>query len=194
MDQTSRRCLFFVLLAAGAVVGVGAWNPQSAPVRSDLTLSGFMGVLGGLFVLVLLIERATELFVILTRETEERNLRAGLRNPTERVQPGGNTEVRLNLEKRRAGLEQYSATTKRTALAFSFVISAIVCAGGVGILNAVLDIQPETVNLNFIRGIDIFLTAALLAGGSDVFHQFVRAVESILRPQSETSIDETARR
>jgi hypothetical protein len=52
-----------------------------------------------------------------------------------------------------------------------------VCAGGVGILPSILNIDRAAPNFEFMRGVDIVMTAGLLASGSDAIHQFVRALQ-----------------
>ncbi|MCI5158630.1 MAG: hypothetical protein D3906_09375, partial [Candidatus Electrothrix sp. AUS1_2] len=47
---------------------------------------------------------------------------------------------------------------------------------GVGMLSTILN--TEGVNQGLIRFVDIILTAGLIAGGSDGFHQFVAAIET----------------
>ena len=65
------------------------------------------------------------------------------------------------------------------ALLVGFTISAIACCGGIGILDNV--ITTTNADKTFIRAIDILLTSGLLAGGSDAFHQFVRALETFFQ-------------
>ncbi|MBM9535675.1 hypothetical protein [Desulfobulbus alkaliphilus] len=145
-------------------------HPQSAPIRGDLQFETILGMLGGLFVLVLLIERATEIAIAIWREA-----------PTQRLQQEINTLSEDSTASdaaaaKTADLLAYQAETKGIALLIGFTLSVIACAGGIGILDTIVD--TSNANKPFMRGMDIILTSGLLAGGSDAFHQFVRALES----------------
>ncbi len=151
------------------VIMYGIVNPQFAPVRDDLNLASILGVLGGLFILVLLIERATEIAIAIWREPHARKKHIIVEDLTKSAAE----PAKLDLEK--SLLLDYKSETKSIALLIGFSLSVVACAGGIGILDAIVDI--EGADQGFMRGIDIVLTSSLLAGGSDAFHQFVRALE-----------------
>ncbi|WP_291319734.1 hypothetical protein [Desulfonatronospira sp.] len=158
-----------IVAALVIVVMYGVVNPQFAPVREDLNLASILGVLGGLFILVLLIERATEIAIAIWREPHTRRKK----NELEELTKSAAEPAKLDLEKTK--LLDYKSETKSIALLLAFSLSLVACAGGIGILDVIVDIQED--GQGFMRGVDIVLTSSLLAGGSDVFHQFVRALE-----------------
>ena len=166
MNPALKAIIFTGLLA---VIGYFSAHPQSAPVKTDLTPPGILSALGGLFILVLLIERLTEIAIAIGRQSETDIKKAELAmleaDPTKAAE----------VQQRRAELASFQAKTKSAALTIGFALSVIACAGGVGILETILDTTKA--DPSFIRAIDIVLTAGLLAGGSDAFHQFVRALE-----------------
>ncbi len=159
------RALVFAALVIVVVYGIV--NLQFAPVREDLKLESILGVLGGLFILVLLIERATEIAISFWREPHARKKQIKVEDLVKRAAE----PAQLDLEK--SLLLDYKSETKRIALLIGLSLSVLACAGGIGILKAIVDI--EGADQGFMRGIDIVLTSSLLAGGSDAFHQFVRA-------------------
>ena len=203
MDTTGnkpKRGIYFVgVIFIILAVAFGAMHPQFAPIKADLDAPKIMGVVGGFFVLVLLIERTAEIFITILRGSEAEGLKEKISELAKEIEkaelvikamPAGSTaaleaankeakQKQDELRKNKAELVTNQSDTKYKALLMSFFLSAIVCAGGVGILNTIVEIDPGRVCVNYLRGIDIVLTAGLLAGGSDAFHQFVRALETI---------------
>ena len=166
-----------ILFILGILIFYFSANPLSAPIRSDLTFPKILGVLGGLFVLVLLIERATEIFIAIWREAPTEKLReevTALQNIADKA---------ADLTTKKSELAVFQANTKGIALLVGFTLAAIACSGGIGILDAVVDTSKASPG--FMRGIDIILTAGLLAGGSDSFHQFVSALETFFQNAKE---------
>jgi len=161
---------FLVLALLAVITIVSSLHPQKAPIKSDLQFQAVMGVLGGIFVIVLLVERATEIAISIWRQSGSDPLkeRIGLlmKDPAKSVEL---SEVTTELSK-------YQAETKNIALLIGFSISVIVCSAGVGLLTTIID--DNEANKGFLRGIDILLTSGLIAGGSDGFHQFVSALET----------------
>jgi hypothetical protein len=170
----NRFAKFVVLALLGLVVVYYSAYPQSAPVKAGLTLENFLGALGGLFVLVLLIERATEIFIAVSRNQKTESLKAQV------ATLAADTTKSVDHAAKASELAEYQNETKGLALLTGFSISIIACAGGIGILKTIVD-TTSGADPHFIRGIDILLTSGLLAGGSDSFHQFVRALETFFQ-------------
>lgn len=171
MQEKSVRSVSAVtIIALVAAIFVGSYFPQSASIRTDLTFEGIMGALGALFIFVLLVERTTEILVVIGRQETADSLKQ------EQDTLSKDPSKADDLAKKALELIIYQANTKRFALLVGFAVAVITCSGGVGILKAIVTISSPTPP--FLRGIDIVLTSGLLAGGSDSFHQFVRAIES----------------
>lgn len=166
--QPFGKLLVLAILAMTAVLA--ALTPQAAPIRTDLTPQSVLGALGGLFVLVLLIERVTEIIISLWRQaptdTMKRELECLLKD---------DPKASAAMEKTKE-LATYQAETKSRAMLVGFSVSVIACAAGVGLLDTLLDTTHA--NKQWLRGIDILLTSGLLAGGSDAFHQFTSTLET----------------
>jgi hypothetical protein len=165
---------FLVAFTLGIVVIYFSAHPQSAPLKSELTLEVILGALGGLFVLVLLIERATEIFIAITRSEKTEKLKLEVHTLKK------DQSKAADLVAKTAERAAYKNETKSLSLLIGFAISVIACAGGIGILSTIVDIT-QGADTGFIRGIDIVLTSGLLAGGSDSFHQFVRSLETFFQ-------------
>jgi hypothetical protein len=152
-------------------------NPQSAPVNPDLTFQKLLAALGGIFVIVLLVERVTEIVVTIWRQPTSEQLKEEL--TLLKADPKKAAEAEAKAKQ----VAKYQAETKGFAILFSFTLSVIVCSAGVGLLREVIDVTKG--NANFLRGVDIVLTSGLIAGGSDSFHQFVRALETFFTQSKE---------
>lgn len=178
VSQFSKAIVFTVL--AGVAI-YSASHPQTAPVKTDLTFENILGVLGGLFVLVLLIERATEILISIARSAKTETLKREAQNLS-------NDPAKADvLASKKTELANFQAETKSIALLIGFSLSVVACAGGIGVLKTIVD--QASADPTFMRGIDIVLTSGLLAGGSDSFHQFVRSLETLVqnakKPQSD---------
>jgi hypothetical protein len=164
-----KRIKFVVLAVLTLIVVCYSYYPLSVPLKSDLNIQNILGVLGGIFILVLLIERLTEIAIAILRESSAEVMKktiAALQSDP------------IKAEEKAVELTAYQSETKIIALLIGFSVSIIVCSGGIGILNTIVVADPTRGNLRFLRGIDIVLTSGLLAGGSDSFHQVVSALEN----------------
>lgn len=143
---------FRKFLLAGAMLVLAIVSsvkfPAGAPIKEDFGFESLLGTLGGILIIILLVERVTEIALTLWRR-----------------KPGDPAKG-----------DEYKAETKRIALLIGFSLGVIVCSAGIGLLSAVVGTTAPS--QGFIRFIDIFLTAGLIAGGSDGFHQFVSTIET----------------
>jgi len=155
------------LLVIGILFSV---YPQFAPIKPDLTFQSIMGVLGGLFVIVLLVERVTEIAISIWRDAGADDIRS-------KIEMLSMDKLKVDeLTQTKDALTDYQGDTKSIALMIGFSIAVIVCAAGVGLLSSIVDMSKA--NVNFMRAIDILLTSGLIAGGSDGFHQFTSTLET----------------
>ncbi len=156
-----------ILLVIGIIFSV---YPQIAPIKADLTFQSIVGVLGGILVIVLLVERVTEIAISIWRDAGADDLRLKIDTLSKDKSKTG------DLTQAKDDLTDYQGDTKSIALMIGFSIAVIVCAAGVGLLSSIVDMSKA--NVNFMRGIDILLTSGLIAGGSDGFHQFTSTLET----------------
>jgi hypothetical protein len=148
-------------------------RPQTAPIQKGLEFKVVFAALGGILVIVMLVERVTEIAISILRQSGADALRS-------EIEALANDPARSNeITQKRKDLATYQAETKSIALLIGFSISVAVCAAGVGLLETILN--TDMGNRNFLRGVDIILTSGLIAGGSDSFHQFVSALETFFK-------------
>jgi hypothetical protein len=169
----------FLLIAVSVIVIiVGSVSPMNLPFK-NLTISSVGGTLGGLFVLVLLIERVTEIAISIWRQPTADRLTKSI----EMLAEATRTAEVEELGELKMNLASYKSETKSIALQFSFAISIVTCMVGVGIFTSLFDYSGITSGnqKTFVRGTDIVLTAGLLSGGSDAFHQFTSALENFFK-------------
>lgn len=154
------------------IVIVFSVNPQSTPLKPNLTFSTAMAALGSIFIIVLLVERVTEIIISIWRQSEADVI------TTEIEALKTDTTKATDLLSAQKKLTAYRSETKSIALLVGFSVSVVVCAAGIGLLSSVIDITDH--NTGLLRGVDIILTSGLIAGGSDGFHQFVSSLEAFL--------------
>ena len=153
-----------ILVAALAIFG--AYLAYPSVINTKLTGAEVYAMLGSYFIITLLIERFTEIVISTFRGKE-----------TEEIKAQGD-QSRLN---------QYKAETKKYALSLSFIIAMIISLSGVGFFNEVLvDLSKvQGFQAHLLKGIDIVLTASLISGGSDYFHQFLTMIETFFKKTKE---------
>jgi len=80
-------------------------------------------------------------------------------------------------------LAEYKAKNQGIALLLGFTLAIVICAAGVGLLSVIIELPEKAPGgqKSFLRGIDIVLTAGLVAGGSDAFHQFVNSLVTFFK-------------
>ncbi len=170
---------FGITLIGIILLGLAIWGANlniKAGIIDDLSFQMLLGTLGGLFVIALLIERFIEVFVSIWFEKET--------NELEEQRFSAQTEAAKSKAKKK--LIEQKSKTKGTALITSFTVSILVCVAGVGLLNDIIDpADVKGVQANLLRGVDIVLTASLLAGGSDGIHQFISTLEKFFKESKE---------
>jgi hypothetical protein len=139
-----------------------------------LTLQKVLAALGGIFIIVLLVERATEIVISIWRQAETDQKKEEL---------AAHTADPAKAATAAKDLARYQAETKVISLLIGFALSIVVCSAGVGLLGEIIDITKS--NLHFLRGVDIILTSGLIAGGSDAFHQFTSSLETFFTKSKE---------
>ncbi len=164
-----------------AIIILGACHSWEVPFRKELSLKNIMGSLGALFVIVLLVERATEILIGIWRAPKSAKMERDA------------ARMAAEPEKHEAmqhDLRLYKTGTKGIALLIGFTISIVVCVAGVGLFSDLLDLSQadEEWQVGLLRGLDILLTSSLIAGGSDGFHQFTSAIETFFRRSKENML------
>ena len=176
-DTEYRRYRTGLVVLSGVIIGTGIF-PDGVSFN-ELSSRGLAGTLTGLFILVLLVERATEIAMIIWREADTEILKKKISAIPEADRTGTRAiEYQAALKE----LEDRAADTKRWALSCGIVLSVIVCVAGAGLLTSVLNYSDgNRFQKYLLRAVDIVLTSGLIAGGSDSFHQFVATLDTFFK-------------
>lgn len=174
-------CKLLMVVLVLVVIAMAAVHMPAVPFKAKLGFADIAGLLGGIFIIVLLVERFTEIPVTIwfgVRRDRLNQTINSLRKQSAAEADEGQSKHQA-LQDAEKQLQQLQADTKSMALLFGLSAAVLACAAGVGILHSILDVsQAQPVEKQMLRGVDILLTAGLIAGGSDSFHQFVRMLEA----------------
>jgi hypothetical protein len=155
---------------AGLAVVVVSWSASAeitAPFKSELN-NTILATLSGMGVLVVLVERATEVVINAVRGNESA-MKSQLAILQE--EPGVLSQPYQDLAKE---LDEYKAGTQRLSLIVGLSIGVLIACTGIGVLDSILDLKQAVPRfLQLRRAVDILLTAGVLAGGSQAFHENV---------------------
>ncbi|CAI2319262.1 hypothetical protein BBM19_04025 [Vibrio parahaemolyticus] len=138
-------------------------------LRNNLDPKTTFSILTSFFILVVLVERTTELYITMTRKPERKKLELKLKNFREPV------EGSKPFSEAKNELSDFNIETLKLASAFSFIVSLLIAIVGVNFLSQLV-VDPKGVSLGF-RVVDTILTASLLAGGTKSFHKITSGVD-----------------
>ncbi len=173
-DNSFGKWLVVGILVVIAIIASA--YPRSAPIKPILDINHMFGALGSVFMIVLLVERATEIVITVWRQTETEMKKAHINSLNLEISKKPQADLSAELLAEQKRLASYQTETKRIALLTGLTISVLLCATGVGLLEVVID--RADAEIGFIRFADIVLTSGLIAGGSDGFHKFVSTLET----------------
>lgn len=169
-------------LATVAVISVRDLAPAAVPFR-QIAPQALLGTLTWLFAVALFIERAVEVIVMVLRDAEA-DVRAGAVGAEQgRLDEAAKAApaVPLNLDALHAAqknLADYRAETKEVALCVGFVLGIAVSLAGIRSFASIVDAVPAG-NWLFST-VDVLVTGAVLAGGSEGVHQMVNVFSNFL--------------
>jgi hypothetical protein len=166
----------------------------------------FTALLAWLFAVALLVERAVEVIVMVFRDEaadlldqEEDRLGRKLKTATDNVaavdkrvvpptpaeRDAAATEVQTlqkQLDEAEKNTIVYRAETKKVALLISFVFGMAVSFAGINALSTVIS-GPSNLNdgsPSLFKFVDILVTGAMIAGGSEGIHRMANAFTSVM--------------
>ncbi|MBT9100231.1 hypothetical protein KFZ76_21240 [Methylovulum psychrotolerans] len=184
-DNTDKKInalvwLIFALAVAWAVVTgnqFGSLHLQAFDVNKITTL------LGSLFAIALFFERCIEVIIAIFRNQKA----AELKNKSDKSPADQDAAENLT---------NYRLETQSISLRVSFIVGIIVSAAGIRILGELVDIPKDVVDItlsqkNFFHLVDIFVTAGVLAGGSDGIHQIMNVFDDYMKYFSKTATTKT---
>jgi len=171
------------LLIALAVATLAGWHLLKA-VSFKADLATAVGqVFGALLLVALFVERLVEVVVSIWREPEQDKLDAKLAMVTDKndVAVFGKEAEATSTKQQ---IADYKAVTGVFASSVGLCIGVIVAAVGFRVLESLLEPASLSQLVNWqqkmLVGVDVFLTGAVLSGGSDAVHKIFNAFNSFM--------------
>ncbi len=184
-----------VTVVVGLIIRSGSVPP---PVHfSSFNIHVVLDVLGGLFVVALMTERAVEVIISVLRDADAQVLMSAI-NQTNASLAGakaGAQPVQATIDglaallaQQQKGLDDYRIDTRETTYCISFTLGVAMALVGVRGLHGLLEGAPSGGSFTLV---DILVTGAVIAGGSDGIHQMVTAATDFFNLLSTTSVRKT---
>jgi hypothetical protein len=166
------------LLGVIIFLGFLRWDGLSFTVK----LENLTSLLAPIAFAATVIERAVEILVSPWRDAEANKLEKAVAAIKARPASSDATQNAVDLKTASDALDEYRGDTQRYAFAVSLTLSVLVSIAGVRSLGPFVD-ATKLKDVNpaqhlFFLGIDVTLSAALLAGGADGIHSVVNAITS----------------
>ena len=137
----------------------------------ELTSDDYTKILTSMFFIALLVERFIEVTITVSRSNDKDVLKADLAAAKEKKDADEQKKVNDQLIAHRNG-------TEKKAMTVGFLIGVLLGLAGVQVLGSLFDVTYlEGIQKFLFKGMDILLTAALVAGGSNG----VKQVTSLFR-------------
>jgi hypothetical protein len=197
-----RNILSSTVVLGLAIVSVGILvkrHAEPSPVPfSEFDVHVVLNVLGGLFVVALMTERAVEVIISVLRDADAQVLSSAINATTANLTAAKlevpPVQVEINglealLAQQQKTLDDYRIDTRETTYCISFTLGVAMALVGVRGLHGLLGSAPVS---GWFSLVDILVTGAVIAGGSDGIHQMVTAVLDFFNMLSSTSAKKTA--
>lgn len=191
--------LIFVslVLLALAIAGIGL---VSVPMKTSDT-AYVLQVLGSLFVIALVCERALEVFVTTWRGPDadrkheavvqlEKTIteHSKLSDSEKQAREGELTKVKAALEAAQVAEVEHKQETRTFALAAAFIVGLLVSLFGVRTLSNLMDVSllkpGYPIQSACLAALDVFLTGCVIAGGSEAIHKIMQAILDVMEATS----------
>jgi len=175
------------VLGAAVIASAVLIHNRAAPPAmpfSPFDVHVVLNVLGGLFVVALMMERAVEVIISVLRDADAQVLTSAIDATTaalaEAKQETPASLVKIDtlttlLSAQKKTLDDYRIDTRETTYCISFTLGVALSLVGVRGLLGLLMPPPGPVS-GWFRLVDILITGAVIAGGSDGIHKMVTAV------------------
>lgn len=181
-----KKSVTWVLIAAAAVAALLAAN---WPALRFVKLEGgeFVSRLGALLLFAFLIERTAEVFLTIWRAEGSYKLEAEV----QRLLRAGKAPTAPDLQNAQDRQLAYKAETQRLAMPANFILGLLIASFGVRVIEQFMVLpdvgtpdRPGEIQLWCFHVADIFLTAALLAGGADPIHKLMDTFRKFMEASS----------
>jgi hypothetical protein len=169
-----------VLISAFIVYRVWQGHVPASIAFKPISGPAFAGVVGWLFAVALFVERAVEVIVMVFRDQDADlldNAEAEAKDAfTAATDPATKQAAQTALSAAHEAVIIYRAHTKEFALQVGFFLGALVALAGVRALHGL--IPDNIVTGRWFTLVDIIVTSAMLAGGSEGIHRLVNVFTS----------------
>jgi hypothetical protein len=192
-DKRSANAWVWVFLVVAVIWAMVGGNQFVAIHLQDFNVNKITTLLGSLFAIALFFERCTEVIIAIFRNKTAAELKNVLDNLEKMENHAGKAMIVKNAEEE---LTNYRLETQSISLRVSFIVGIVVSAAGIRILGEMVDIPKDVVDIalsqkNFFHLVDIFITAGVLAGGSDGIHQLMTVFDDNMKYFSKTAMNKT---
>jgi hypothetical protein len=178
---TSMRGIAVLLPISGVILAL--WlKPVSVNFR-EFPKENVIGLLSGLLVISLFIERAVEVLLTPLRGTTCQKMAKDLKCKRARLDKE-NPEAVSEFKKAEYELLDYKGRTRSIAFLTSLALGMTVSASGVRGLASLLDAKGCCAIFN---ALDVLLTGALVAGGADGIHKIATVFTSFMDKSAENT-------
>jgi len=180
METKKIGIMAFILIV---VIG-GALSSSHSPFMENLT-DKLPITIGYIFLISLFVERAIEIFLSAWRSEGADKLDLSIAQATEELKEAKNQQSKKDITKKLNDLKKnrmnYSAKSRIQALWIGLIISVLIASVGVRILGTIVDItNMQAIQKSLFTGVDILLTSAVLAGGSDAINKLMKIFNSFM--------------
>lgn len=181
--NTSYRFIFAVLglvVVAAFILNNNIADFQTIDI-SSFDFSKVFGLLGSIAFISLLVERASEIFMVDTEKEQKESIRREVTVMETRRDVLSPEETEEKTQKV-AQLNTMQEDRRKKVSFFAFALGLIIALFGVRILTNLIS-EPETmtaVQSKFINIIDMVLTGCVIAGGSEGIHYIIKTFSNFL--------------
>jgi uncharacterized protein YacL len=191
------------IILRGVVIGAAAlWMAYFYQTHAlqfqDLRAQDIPALLGYLFLITLISERAIEFLLSLFRSTEADKQDANITRLTNSIADEKDTDKKSALEKEFAEAMEirtsYRAASRIAALWTGLVIGLILAFAGVRILGSIFkapDAELFTTHLKIFNLVDVAFTGIFIAGGSEAIHKITKLYNSFMNRATENNRQKT---
>jgi hypothetical protein len=194
----------WILAVLAAAVAVLALAPKSVDFKADLSLGDVLSLLGVLFLIALVLERGLDVFLTAWRAADAESLELEIRKREQKLRAavaarkGKGTPEQLaeaqrlqrEITQRKAERQQQRSRTRCIALQAGLAAGILVSVVGVRVLNSLMDASQiealTSVQSRLFTLIDIVVTGAMLAGGSEGIHKMTQVYRNFMERSSES--------
>ena len=181
-DWNKARLILLLILVMAALSGIFfAADLLRFQLLTDA--QSILSILTPLFLFSLFVERAVEVVLTVWRGREADDLALAIKQEEETISLQKNAD-RSKSKELQSKLTNYKGTTRDIAFMICFILGVLISMAGIRALALFVDPTSlddlSTFQTGWFTVLDIFVTGALIGGGSDGVHKFISMVIALL--------------